>query len=545
MRRYPCLLGLSGAEGATKPARPSPRCSTTLHSLRPKGGSGLFRPLSIAEDSDDLSPLPHWPDSPGGPPNISNIVIPLDRSVSEDNTTFSPSTCDIYEADGVRKSVRPSRPFSDDISVISPALESSAAMVHNIGFEVYGLGCCGTERFGMSHKVVDVLDDTPAFCPPSPKVTWTARKPTKIACFDFVDPHPPAPPSLIPSSSRAPARGSVGNVLAEILWTPVLRPPRHHYSKKELNAMSMIVATNKKGEKAFYYRKDLQIQNHRQQYLECSHFLPMSKPASAKRQPCVVYLHGCSSCRLEARHVLEPLLAEGITVFCFDFAGSGRSEGEYVSLGYHEEQDLRVVLEHLRESPLVGPIALWGWSMGAVTAIQRVASDTSLAACVLDSPFSDFKELTDEVVRTAAPFGVPQFLIDRAWDIICEEAKARADFDPSTIKPLSSAASARTPAMFAVATGDKLTAPHHTESLYNAWKGEKVFTTFAGSHNSRRPKWFYESGAEFLVSYLKKAANVPSDDSTQCSDESMISTDPSLSSADSDEDKRCSGSRSF
>lgn len=39
-----------------------------------------------------------------------------------------------------------------------------------------------------------------------------------------------------------------------------------------------------------------------------------------------------------------------IGVVCFDFAGSGLSEGEYVSLGYYEKEDLVAVVDHLRSS---------------------------------------------------------------------------------------------------------------------------------------------------------------------------------------------------
>jgi alpha/beta superfamily hydrolase len=39
-----------------------------------------------------------------------------------------------------------------------------------------------------------------------------------------------------------------------------------------------------------------------------------------------------------------------ISVVCFDFAGSGLSEGEYVSLGYYEKEDLIAVVDHLRSN---------------------------------------------------------------------------------------------------------------------------------------------------------------------------------------------------
>jgi hypothetical protein len=46
-----------------------------------------------------------------------------------------------------------------------------------------------------------------------------------------------------------------------------------------------------------------------------------------------------------------------------------QSEGKYVSLGYFEKDDLRVVVDHLRGSGTVSTIAVWGRSMGAVTGI--------------------------------------------------------------------------------------------------------------------------------------------------------------------------------
>ena len=49
-------------------------------------------------------------------------------------------------------------------------------------------------------------------------------------------------------------------------------------------------------------------------------------------------------------------------VFCFDFAGSGRSEGEYVSLGYHERDDLATVVDYLRGKGTVSSIGVWGRS---------------------------------------------------------------------------------------------------------------------------------------------------------------------------------------
>lgn len=53
-------------------------------------------------------------------------------------------------------------------------------------------------------------------------------------------------------------------------------------------------------------------------------------------------MHGNSSARVEALPQLSLALSLGATLVAFDFAGSGRSGGEYVSLGYYERDDLKV-----------------------------------------------------------------------------------------------------------------------------------------------------------------------------------------------------------
>ena len=47
------------------------------------------------------------------------------------------------------------------------------------------------------------------------------------------------------------------------------------------------------------------------------------------------------------------------------------SEGDYVSLGHYEKDDLSAVVDFLRQSGRVSTLGLWGRSMGAATALQH------------------------------------------------------------------------------------------------------------------------------------------------------------------------------
>ena len=72
---------------------------------------------------------------------------------------------------------------------------------------------------------------------------------------------------------------------------------------------------------------------------------------------------------------------------CFDFAGCGKSGGDYISLGWWERDDVAMIVEHLRKRRRVSTIGLWGRSMGAATALLHADRDPSIAALILDSPF--------------------------------------------------------------------------------------------------------------------------------------------------------------
>ena len=107
-------------------------------------------------------------------------------------------------------------------------------------------------------------------------------------------------------------------------------------------------------------------------------------------------MHGNSSCRLEALEAVPILLPQNITLFCFDFAGCGLSEGEYISLGWFERDDLNIIVEYLRKEKKVSTIGLWGRSMGGAVCLKTLQNYPKLSCVkglVLDSPFSSFQKM--------------------------------------------------------------------------------------------------------------------------------------------------------
>ena len=155
-----------------------------------------------------------------------------------------------------------------------------------------------------------------------------------------------------------------------------------------------------------------QVVNNRQDVeLKCSQWKPVG--SSLADLPCVLYLHGNASCRLEALQVLKVVLELGCTLCCVDMAGSGLSEGEFVSLGHFEKFDAEAVLHELRSGGRSnGKVALWGRSMGAATALMCTAKLDPLVSCVIaDSAFASLPMLVHDLLDEK----VGSVLVDPVW----------------------------------------------------------------------------------------------------------------------------------
>lgn len=265
-------------------------------------------------------------------------------------------------------------------------------------------------------------------------------------------------------------------------------------------------------------RTDLELLNHRSQRLKCSHFQPAPEFRVAEKLPCVIYLHGNSSSRLEALSCIPVLMRYNITLFCLDLAGSGHSDGEYVSLGFHERDDLAAAIDHLRQSGTVGCIGLWGRSMGAATALMHGDRDPSIAGMVLDSPFTSLRGLAEELVDVFLGMNLPKWMVSMALNMIRSTIKGKARFDINELNPLSHADKTFIPALFVAAESDSFINPNHARKLYDAYTGDKNLVIVEGDHNSARPKFFLDSVAIFFYNTLQcealpKPATRPADSS--------------------------------
>ena len=235
--------------------------------------------------------------------------------------------------------------------------------------------------------------------------------------------------------------------------------------------------------------------------LQCSHFEPSEEDRDWEEMPCVIYLHGNSSARIEAIETAPYVLTSNMTLFCFDFAGCGLSEGEYISLGWFEREDLGIIVEYLRKNRRVSTIGLWGRSMGAVTSLMYADRDPSIGAMVLDSPFSDLKILVNELAKQYTK--IPSLFVSGAMKLVRKTVKSKANFDLEDLVPMRHVDKAFVPVLFAAGKQDDFIQPHHAEDLHKKYAGDKNIVMLEGDHNSPRAEFFMDSAVIFFHNRLQ------------------------------------------
>jgi alpha-beta hydrolase superfamily lysophospholipase len=123
----------------------------------------------------------------------------------------------------------------------------------------------------------------------------------------------------------------------------------------------------------------------------------------------VMTVHGYKDNRASVLGVAEVLHRHGFAVLDLALRAHDRSDGELISFGFREMEDLDAWYRYARSRPDVDPlrIGMFGVSMGAALAIEYAARNPQIKALVADCAFSSI----EDTVETSVKFftGLPTF----------------------------------------------------------------------------------------------------------------------------------------
>lgn len=200
-------------------------------------------------------------------------------------------------------------------------------------------------------------------------------------------------------------------------------------------------------------------------------------------EPCgtVVLAHGYRDGRGQLAFLARPLLARGHRVVALDFRAHGKSEGDRVTIGAHEADDVRAILAAARAlEGERGRVAFLGYSMGASAYLM---SGVEADVAVLDSPYDTLEGAVSARVRR---FGLP----DAFATALATEGSRRIGVELARARPIDEVARLVRPTLFVFARHDPWIGPATREAFGRSLPACASLRVVPGGHRLHfGPAW--------------------------------------------------------
>jgi alpha-beta hydrolase superfamily lysophospholipase len=221
--------------------------------------------------------------------------------------------------------------------------------------------------------------------------------------------------------------------------------------------------------------------------------------------PAVVLCHGIRTGRRECLPMALRFRALGYNVLCFDFRAHGASDGQFISVGLHETNDVLGAVQYLKQRPEVDArrIGVVGFSMGAVASIRAAAQCGDIAVLVADSAYASFIDAARYSFHLVA--GLPHFPIA---PVAMHWAKMIVHVDASQLRPVDVIGRiAPRPVLITHGTFDEIVPVRHARFLFAAADEPKELWLIPGAqHVGARdadPDAYFTRVERFLSQTLK------------------------------------------
>jgi len=228
-------------------------------------------------------------------------------------------------------------------------------------------------------------------------------------------------------------------------------------------------------------------------------------PATAPARGTLILCHGLAGSMDRDTRQVPALHRAGFNVFMFDFRAHGRSGGRWVTLGMFEIDDLLGAADFLGAAYGVTRPGVFGFSMGAVTAlIAAAAAPDKFGALACDSAFVLLK---NTLARWLLRFGVPylfgwQYI---AWTLFAVTTVTRGRIDQ--VDPILWTPHVVNPVLFIHGGADRLVPPREVQAMIEVTAGpverwevpgvghRGAFDALRDEYSGRVVAWFEQHAA--------------------------------------------------
>ncbi|MQF82555.1 alpha/beta fold hydrolase [SAR202 cluster bacterium AD-802-E10_MRT_200m] len=206
--------------------------------------------------------------------------------------------------------------------------------------------------------------------------------------------------------------------------------------------------------------------------------------AGPDRKHTIIFVHGIGGDRGGSRalNIASGLWENEFNVLLYDQRASGLSEGEIVSGGYFEQDDLLGAYDYLREKGVEsGNVGVVGFSMGAAVAILGAPQESGIQAVVADTTYASASELIEGEVALATT--MPIWMVPVFSPGITLAADLMYDIELNEMVPEVAVAEIKYPVLLIHGTNDTRIPVEHSLRVYErAFQGSILWQAVGVEH---------------------------------------------------------------
>lgn len=212
----------------------------------------------------------------------------------------------------------------------------------------------------------------------------------------------------------------------------------------------------------------------------------------------IVLFHGYSgekSSLLERANVFRDL---GYNTLLVDFMGSGGSEGDQTTIGFHEAEQVKSCYTYLK-SQESHDIYLFGTSMGAVAILKAIHDDDiAPAGIIIECPFGSLYQTT---CARFANMGLPCFPMA---GLLVLWGGIQNGYWAFSHNPVSYAPSVRCSTLLLYGEQDDKVSREEIHAIYNNLSGPKVLKTYPSAGHDNYLEKYKQQWVWDVTAFLKE-----------------------------------------
>jgi uncharacterized protein len=222
---------------------------------------------------------------------------------------------------------------------------------------------------------------------------------------------------------------------------------------------------------------------------------------SAAHKGTVVLFHGYSGEKSSMLDKAEIFLNLGYNTMLVDFMGSGGSEGNQTTIGYHEAIEVKTCFDFL-DSSSEKNIILFGTSMGAVAIMKAINDDhLKITAAILECPFGSLLKTVQSRFHNMHIPSFPMANLLVFWGGI------ENDFKGFQFEPEQYAKTITCPTLLLYGELDDKVSRKETDEIYMNLSGPKKYATYPLAGHEDYLIHYKEKWKNDVSTFLDKVKN--------------------------------------